>query len=77
MRNGNNPFQILYGMQPRGVAELRDLEQSEIRSVGAEYFVVEMQKIHSQIREKLQNSSQEYKRRVDQHHNELQFDVGD
>jgi hypothetical protein len=28
------PFQILYGMQPRGVSELKDLEQSEIRSVG-------------------------------------------
>jgi hypothetical protein len=74
---GKSPFQILYGMQPRGVAELRDLEQSEIRSTGAEYFAAEMQKLHSQIREQLQNSSQEYKRRVDQHHRELQFEVGD
>jgi hypothetical protein len=38
-------------MQPRGVAELRDLEQSEIRSVRAKDFVAEMQKLHSQIRE--------------------------
>jgi hypothetical protein len=74
---GKSPFQILYGMQPRGVAELRDLEQSEIRSVGAEYFAAEMQKLHSQIREQLQNSSQEYKHRVDQHRRELQFEVGD
>jgi hypothetical protein len=74
---GKSPFQILYGMQPRGVSELRDLEQSEIRSVGAEYFAAEMQKLHSQIREQLQNSSQEYKRRVDQHRRELQFEVGD
>jgi hypothetical protein len=28
---GKSPFQILYGMQPRGVSDLRDLEQSEFR----------------------------------------------
>jgi hypothetical protein len=32
---------------------------------------------NSQIREQLQNTSQEYKRRVDQHRRELQFEVGD
>jgi hypothetical protein len=47
---GKSPFQILYGMQPRGVSELRDLEQSEIRSTGAEDFAVEMQRLNSQIR---------------------------
>jgi hypothetical protein len=62
-------------MQPRGISELRDLEQSEIRSDGAEYFAIEMQKLHSQIREKLQNSSQEYKHKVDQHRKEIQFKV--
>jgi hypothetical protein len=64
-------------MQPRGVSELRDLEQSEIRSIGAEDFVAEMQKLHSHIRGQLQSSSQEYKHRVDQHRRELQFEVGD
>jgi hypothetical protein len=39
---GKSPFQILYGMQPRGVSELRDLEQSETRSTGAEDFSAEM-----------------------------------
>jgi hypothetical protein len=64
-------------MQPRGVSELRDLEQSEIRSVRVEYFAAEMQKLHSQIRGQLQSSNQEYKHRSDQHHKELQFEVGD
>jgi hypothetical protein len=44
---GKIPFQILYGMQPRGVSELRDLEHSEITSARIEDFVVEMQKFHS------------------------------
>jgi hypothetical protein len=74
---GKIPFQILYGMQPMGVSELRDYRHSEIRSVGAKYFAAEMQKLHSQIKGQLQNSSQEYKYRVDQHPRELQFEVGD
>jgi hypothetical protein len=62
---GRSPFQILYGMQPRGVSELRDLEQGEIRSAGAEDFATKMQKIHGQIREQLQSYNQKYKHGVD------------
>jgi hypothetical protein len=36
-----------------------------------------MKELHNQVRECLQNSSQEYKRREDQHRRELQFEVGD
>jgi hypothetical protein len=74
---GKIPFQIVYGMMPRGVSELRDMEQSEFRSVGAEDFTAEMQKLHDQIKEQLQNNNAEYKHRVDQHRRELQFEVGD
>jgi hypothetical protein len=74
---GKISFQILYVMQPRGVSELRDLEKSEIRSVGAEDFAAETQKLHSQIRGQLQISNQEYKCKDDQHRRELQFEVGD
>jgi hypothetical protein len=74
---GKSLFHILYGMKLRGVYELRDLQQSEIRSTGPEYFAAKMQKLHSQIKGQLQNSSQEYKCRADQHHRELQFEVGD
>ena len=70
---GKISFQIFYGMILRGVSELRDMEQSEFKSVGAEDFVVEMQKLHNQIKEQLQNSSREYKHRVDHHRIELQF----
>jgi hypothetical protein len=73
---GKSPFQIFYGMQPRGVSELRDLEQSEIRSIGAEDFATDMQKLHSQIKGQLQSSNHEYKRRAYQHRRELQFEVG-
>jgi hypothetical protein len=58
-------------MQLIGVFELRDLEQSEFRSVGEEGFAIEMQELHHKIREQFKNSNQEYKRRKDQHRREL------
>jgi hypothetical protein len=34
-RTGKSPFQIVYGMHPRGILELRDLGQNEFRSARA------------------------------------------
>jgi hypothetical protein len=70
---GKSPFEILYGIQPRGITELRNLNQDEFRSAGAEYFATEMHKLHDRVREKLQDKSQKYKRRVDQKRREVQF----
>jgi hypothetical protein len=36
-----------------------------------------MKELHSQVKERLQNSSQEYKRRANQRKRQLQFEVGD
>jgi hypothetical protein len=70
---GQIPFHIVYGMQPRGVSELRYLEQNATRSASAEYFAEVMKELHSQVKERLQKSSQEYKCREDQHRRQLQF----
>jgi hypothetical protein len=48
---GRIPFQIVYGMQPRGVSELKDLEQNEFRSASEEDFAKGMKELHSQIKE--------------------------
>jgi hypothetical protein len=45
-----SPFQIVYGMQPRGVFELKDLEQAEFRSASAEDFAEGMKELHSESR---------------------------
>jgi hypothetical protein len=39
---GKSPFEIVYGVHPRGVIELRYLNQDDFRSVGAEDFATEM-----------------------------------
>jgi hypothetical protein len=64
-------------MQPRGVSELKGSEQTEFRSASAEDFIEAMKELHNQVKERLQNSNQEYKHRADQHRRELQFEVGD
>jgi hypothetical protein len=74
---GKSPFQVVYGMNLRGVSELRDMNQSEFRRSGAEDFTTEMQELHNQIKEQLKKSSNEYKRRYDQHRRKLEFEVGD
>jgi hypothetical protein len=56
---------------------LRDSEQTATRSASAEEFAEAMKELHSQVKERLLKSSQEYKRRANQHRRQLQFEVGD
>jgi hypothetical protein len=74
---GKSPFQILYGTQPRGVSELRELGQAETSSARAEEFAEAMQELHTQVKQRLRKANQEYKRRADQRKRQLQFEVGD
>jgi len=62
---GKIPFEIVYGIQPRGITELRDLKQDEFRSAGAIDFAIEMQRFHDRAREQLQDNRQKYKNKVD------------
>jgi hypothetical protein len=56
---------------------LRDLEQTDTSSASVGEFVEAMKELHSQVKERLLKSSQEYKRRADQHRRQLKFEVGD
>jgi hypothetical protein len=74
---GQSPFQVVYGMQPRVISKLRYSKWTATRTASEEEFTEAMKEFHSQVKERLQNSSQEYKRREDQHKRQLQFEVGD
>jgi hypothetical protein len=50
---GMSPFQILYGMHPRGVYELRDLRQLENRSADREDIVARISGLQEQVKERL------------------------
>jgi hypothetical protein len=56
---------------------LRDLNQDEFRSVGAEDFATEMHKLHDRFREQLQENKHKYKNKVDKKRREVKFEVGD
>jgi hypothetical protein len=42
MSTSKSPFQIVYGMHPRGISELRYLGKNGFRSAGVEDFSTEM-----------------------------------
>ena len=50
---GMSPFQIVFGMHPRGVYELRDLGKQETRSAKAEEFSEQMQKLQGRCQAEL------------------------
>jgi len=74
---GHSPFQILYGMHPCEVHELRDLGKLEKRSADGEDFSKAMNDLHEQVKSKLKDNSQKYKQQADLKRWEVQFNVGD
>jgi len=58
---GFSPFQILYGMHPHRVHELRDLGLQERWSVDREDFANIMQDLHKHVKMKIRDSGIKYK----------------
>ena len=56
-----SPFQIVYGMHPRGVHELQDLGTIEKRSADGEEFVNAIRELHEEVTQKLQDKNLKYK----------------
>ena len=72
-----SPFQIVYGIYPRGVYELRDLGKQERRSAEGEFFAISMHELQEKIKKRLQESAEKYKQRADLKRREVNFQVGD
>lgn len=73
----HSPFQILYGMHPRGIHELRDLGKLERRSANGEDFAEAMSELHEKVKIRLQDNVQKYKQQADSKRREVHFNVGD
>ena len=72
-----SPFQIVFGMHPRGVYELRDFGKQETRSAKAEEFAERIQKLQEDVKHRLQKNTQKYKQRGDMKRTEREFQVDD
>ena len=71
-----SPFQIVFGMNPRGVNELRNSGKQKTRSAKVEEFAEKMQRLQQDVKGKLQESSGKYKQREDMKRREKEFQVG-
>ena len=58
---GMSIFQIVYGMNPRGLYELRNLGGQERRSAYGENFASNMHGIQEDVKKRLQESAGKYK----------------
>ena len=51
---GKTPFEIVTGMHPRGISDLRDVAGEEKRSVAGEEFADFMEFLHKEVKLKLE-----------------------
>ena len=71
-----SPFQIMYGMHPRGVCELCDLRQLEQRSPDGEEFAMRISELQEQVKARLQQSNTSYKARAYSKRRETNYEIG-
>ena len=67
----------MYGMNPRGIYELRNLVNIEMRSADAEDFSITMQSLHEQVKQQLQDNNNKYKQSTYLRRREVLFKFGD
>jgi hypothetical protein len=73
----SSPFEVVYGLQPVGVADLLPLPLSTKSNLKALDMVQHMQQVHQAIQQKIQEANAKYKARVDQSKRQLLFENGD
>lgn len=75
--SGFSPFQVVYGLIPRGPLDL-SVAPDRTRFHGCACDAVEeFHSIHQQVRDNLEAAASKYKAKVDLHRRDVQFNVGD
>lgn len=72
-----SPFEVIYGLHPRGILELRDIGNAPTRSGYDEDFAQSMKEIHESVKQTLKDNTTKIKQKVDERRKNLQFQVGD
>ena len=63
---GKSPFQVVYGIHPRGIFKLRDMSSQQQVSAQGEEFATSIKEIHDEVKAQLQQTSDKYKKHADQ-----------
>ena len=74
---GKTPFEIFTRMHPRGISNLRDVASEENRSFVGEEFADFMESLHKEVKLRLEQSNQKYKKNSNQSRRHHDFQVGD
>lgn len=75
--SGFSPFQVIYGIIPRGPVDISTLpDRTRLHGV-AEDFIEEINKVHEQVVTNLESATSKYKATTDSHRRRLVFEVGD
>lgn len=72
-----SPFEVIYGLHPRGILELRDLGNATTRSGYVEDFAQSIKEIDESVKQALNDNTTKIKQKVDERRKNLQFQVGD
>lgn len=75
--SGYSPFQVIYGLLPRGPIDLASLPDRKRLHGVADDFIDDIHKVHDQVVSNLESSSSKYKAAADSHHRCVVFEVGD
>ena len=67
----------MYGMNPKGVCELRDLGKLEQRSADGEDFSTALSELHEHVKQRLQYNTCKYKQKDVLKRREVNFEVDD
>ena len=70
-------FEIVYGLHPRVVYELRDLNDRVKKSGYNDDFVYAMKEVHEIVRKTLAENTMKHKAKVDETRREVECNVGD
>lgn len=75
--SGFSPFQVVYGLLPRGPLDLSTLlDRTRLHGV-ADDFIDNIHKVHTQVIANLESSSSKYKAASDSRRRRVLFEVGD
>lgn len=74
---GKSPFEIVYGMHPRGLSEISCLGNMDQISGQAEDFVQMMKEIQEKFKKTIQDNTLKLKAKVDEKKKDVQFSIGD
>ncbi|XP_059075372.1 pentatricopeptide repeat-containing protein DOT4, chloroplastic-like [Cryptomeria japonica] len=73
---GRMPFEIVTEAHPRGILELRDINNEDKQSAEVEEFADHMKALHTKVKKHFEDMNIKYKEKADEKRSHKEFEVG-